>query len=191
MSGFNKDQVWLAVTGAVSTAPVGTPAPTDATTPLGPEWFNRGYVGEDGLTEENTVSRDEKRAWQRRTVLRRTVTEAGTTYTFRILQINRENIELIRGTTFNADGSITVDPGVEYESLSWVLDIEDGVRGIRKYLPSAQLSEVASITYNNDELIGWDVTVSADEFDFSDGTRGTFREWYKGLEDVEDEGDDF
>lgn len=186
---LSKDEVMLAVTGALSTAPEGTKPAMEPVNglhqPLSTPWFNRGYVGEDGVNESVTKSVDVKVAWQNKTPLRRVTTEAGATYTFRLLQVNRENIELVRGAKISSDGTVTVDAGVEHESFSWCIDIEDKNRSIRKWLPSAVIEEIAEVTYQTEELVGWEITISADRFEFEDGTSGHFKESYSDIEGEE------
>ena len=51
------------VGGSVYRAPLGTPVPTDATTPLDSVFKNLGYISEDGVTNSNSPSVDQIKAW--------------------------------------------------------------------------------------------------------------------------------
>ena len=51
------------VGGAIFSAPLGTPLPTDATTDLNAAFKPLGYVSEDGLVNENTASSENLKAW--------------------------------------------------------------------------------------------------------------------------------
>ena len=49
--------------GAIYSAPLGTALPTDATTALNTGFKALGYISEDGLTNENTASTENVKAW--------------------------------------------------------------------------------------------------------------------------------
>jgi hypothetical protein len=49
--------------GAVSVGPTSATLPTDATTALASGFTSLGYVSEDGVTNENSPSSDDIKAW--------------------------------------------------------------------------------------------------------------------------------
>ena len=51
------------VAGSVYIGSAAAAAPADATTELGTGWTPLGYVGEDGVTNENSPETDSKKAW--------------------------------------------------------------------------------------------------------------------------------
>lgn len=49
--------------GCLYVAPANTKVPTDATSPLGPEWECVGYLSEDGFSEAVTRTSEDKKAF--------------------------------------------------------------------------------------------------------------------------------
>lgn len=158
------------VTGGVLFGPLGTALPTDVTTELNEALVFGGYVSEDGLTENADRSTDKIRAWGGDTV-KVVQTEFSLTYEFTFIEaLNADVLATVYGsnnvqTTPAGDGT----PGlhsvvVNSDSLPhqvFVFEIKDGDARIRIVLPDGQVTTVGEITYTDEDVVGYTVTVEA------------------------------
>lgn len=120
-----------------------------------------GYISEDGIVESTEQSVEKIKAWQRNAHVRSTVTEGESTRTFTMIETKKETVELAFGITVDVDGSYVKNPGVERPHQSFILDVIDGDRIEREYIPDGQVTELSEITKRNGEPVGYEVTVTA------------------------------
>lgn len=154
------------VGGAVSVAPVGTTLPTDATTNLNEAFEGLGYCGEDGLTNSNSPSNTDIKAWGGAKVLS-VQEEKPDTFTFKLLEVLNVNVlkavygdSNVTGTL--ASGIVVKANAEELDEHAWVFDmIMRGGALKRITLPSAKVTEIADITYTDSDAVGYEVTVTA------------------------------
>lgn len=164
-------------TGGVWLGPYGTAAPTDASTALGAGFVAAGYIGEDGLTEATERSTDKVKAWGGDTV-KVLQTDYAVTYTFTFLETHNDAVlEAVYGEDNVTKTAATASTGTLRTVLlnsdtlphqAFVFEIKDGDSRIRIHVPDGQITEVGEITYNDSEVIGYQVTVEA----FRDATLG-------------------
>lgn len=157
-------EVRIGITGELFSAPVGTTAPTDATSPLDPAWLGHGYSSEDGVTEANSDSVDNIIAWQNATTVRAARTESTLTVATSLIQTRGSNLELFYPGSFveaNADEwQINVVPAVS-DRRSWVLNVIDGNDLIRIYIGLGEVTERGEVPYANGEAVMYPITVTA------------------------------
>ncbi len=154
------------VSGAIWRAPLGTALPTDATTALNVAFKCLGYVSEDGLTNDNSPESDTVKAWGGDTVLT-LQTEKPDTFTYTLIEaINLDVLKSVYGDD-NVSGTLTTGITVransdEQEASSYVIEtlMKGGVLK-RIVIPNATLSELDTITYKDDEAVGYGVTLTA------------------------------
>lgn len=168
--------------GAIYVAPKGTELPTDPTTALNSAFVGLGYVSEDGLTNDNSPESDEIKAWGGDTVLT-LMTEKNDQFGFTLLEVlNADVLKAVYG-----DDNVTVKPdtGVitvtanskEVAACSWVVDmILQGSRAKRIVIPNGKIAELGTITYADDEAIGYEITLNA----MPDTTGNTHYEYIAG-----------
>lgn len=140
--------------------------PVDATTPLDPEvWQSVGYIGEDGVSESIDKSIEKIRAWGGDTV--RTIQkEHDLTYKFKFLESYKKLVlQLIHGAdnvgeddkgNFHVDITSDVLP-----KLSWCIQMTDGDKAIRVFIPLANITENGEINYVHSDVIAYEVTLEA------------------------------
>lgn len=171
--------VRVAVTGAVSVAPSGSTAPTNASTALDAAFKDLGYVSEDGVTETRDRTSDKIKAWQNAATVRTVVTDATVTYTFALIETKAETVELYYGDTVDTlTGSIVVDPSATGGRQAFVVDVIDGTDLIRSYIPDGEITEVGDQVYASGEPIGYEVTITCY---FDDTLGGSVKKFYSSL----------
>lgn len=158
------------VTGGVLMAAIGSALPTDVTTALDEAFLFGGYVSEDGLTENADRSTDKIRAWGGDTV-KVVQTEFSLTYEFTFIEA--VNADVLR-TVYGAD-NVETTPATEAAGTlqsvrvnsdtlphqAFVFEIKDGDARIRIAVPDGQVTAVGEITYVDDNVVGYSVTVEA------------------------------
>ena len=151
------------VTGAVSTAPLGTKLPTDAISDLENEFKNLGYISEDGLTNENSPETDSIKAWGGDTVQ----TAKEDTFTFKLIEVL--NIDVLKEIYGKDNVSGSLESGIkivanskEMEEHIVVIDIilNGGVLK-RIVIPKAIITEIGEVEYSDEDAIGYEITLTA------------------------------
>lgn len=165
--------------GGVSVAPKGSTAPTDASTDLAAAFKSLGYVSEDGLTNTNSPSSSDVKAWGGDVVMS-LLTEKPDKFKFKLIEnINEDVLKTIYGAD-NVDS--TTSSGVtkitaKSEDLplkAYVFDMVLNDSTIKRiYVPQAKITSIGDIVYKDDEAIGYDVEITA----YPDATGATHYEF--------------
>lgn len=162
---LDASEVRVGITGELLSAPIGTAAPTNASTVLPATWLGHGYVSEDGVTENWDDSVDNIVAWQNATTVRAARTESTLTVAATLIQTRGSNLELFYpGSQIAANGAgeykLEVKPPTS-DRRSFVLDVVDGDELIRIYLGNAELTERGEVPYQSGEAVAYPVTITA------------------------------
>jgi len=155
------------VGGAVYVAPAGTALPTSAKTTLESGFECVGYISEDGVTNNNSPDTDGVNAWGGDEVLR---TQNSKPDEFGFTMIEALNVNVLKA--IYGDGNVTTDSSTgeikvianskEIEDKSWVLDFALRAGAMKRIvIPSASISELGEITYNDTDAVGYETTLSA------------------------------
>ncbi|MFH0243591.1 hypothetical protein ACGRHY_14455 [Streptomyces sp. HK10] len=158
------DEVRVAITGELFSAPLGTTAPTDASTALDAAYKGHGYVSEDGVTENWDDSVDNIVAWQNATVVRAARTESVLTLSCTLIQTRGSNLELFYpGSTVeaNADEWKIEVAAPTSDRRTFVLNVVDGDDLIRIHLGNAELTERGEVPYQSGSAVMYPVTITA------------------------------
>lgn len=154
------------VGGSIFTALKGTAVPTNATTALNAAFKNVGYISEDGLVNSNSPETEEIKAWGG-DVVKNPLTAKSDTFKFTMIEaLNVDALGVVYGSD-NVSGTLAAGITVKANSKlaapqAFVVEmVLDGNTLKRIVIPEGQLIEVGDITYVDDEVIGYEVTISA------------------------------
>lgn len=153
------------VGGAIYRAPLGTSLPESTKAVLDSAFVNLGYVSEDGLTNSNSPTSNNIKAWGGDTVLAMQ-TEKPDTFKFKLIEaLNEDVLKAVYGddNVTSADGDIKVSANSsDQEDASWVIDmIMKGNKIRRIVVPNAKITEIGDIVYKDSDAIGYDVKITA------------------------------
>lgn len=162
------DNVLVGQIGTAQVAPVGTTAPTLATTAWGTGWLDLGYINEDGIKEAHDDDTVQIPAWQRGDIVRNIIKGSAATYMLTLLETTKAALELYHKgslvTGINAAGHGTASMSVASPTVdkrAFGFDVVDGAKLVRFVIPNGEVIERGEITYKNDEALSYELTVRA------------------------------
>ena len=168
------------ISGAIYIAEAGTTLPTDATTALGADFSELGYISEDGLVNTNSPESEAIKEWGGSDVLT-LQTEKTDEFQFTLLEVlSVDVLKAVYGAD-NVTGTLSTGLTIkannnELEESVWVVDMlmRDGALK-RVVIPRGKISELGDITYKRDEAVGYEITLTA----LIDGDGQTHYEYVK------------
>lgn len=139
-------KIVVGASGTVYVAPVGTTAPTNATTALNAAFKELGYVSEDGVTVTPEQSFSPVMAWQTAYKVRTLVTARGLTLEFVLREFNLQSLPFAFGggtLTFATGEYKYTPPSAEAtDPRALVLEFLDGAKKYRLYVPNGQVEDL-------------------------------------------------
>lgn len=153
------------VGGAVFRAPLGTTLPTDAKMALDDAFKELGFISEDGVTSSNTRQSEEKKAWGGTTVM---TSQTEYTDTWKAVFIEVLRLEVLKMVYGDANVTGTLETGItvkanaaQLPAAAYVFDMILNGAIKRVVLPIANISEIGDMQYVDNDLAGYDTTLSA------------------------------
>ncbi|MFD9949685.1 hypothetical protein ACFWYW_55635 [Nonomuraea sp. NPDC059023] len=157
-------KVRVAVTGAVYAGPTSATAPTSATSSVPAAYNDMGYISEDGVTEAYDEDTQDIQAWQGGAIVRTLISSSKATLQFTMIESKASTLELFhKGSTMESLGVNGYKIDVKTPNVvrkKFILDVLDGDKHIRIYVPDGEVTERGEITYVNDDTISYNVTVT-------------------------------
>lgn len=154
------------ISGSVYRAPKGATLPTDTTTALDNAFVEIGYLSEDGVTNSNSPSTENIKAWGGDTVLT-LLSEKEDTWQFSMLEATSVNVLKAVYGSANVTGALTTGITVEAnasepEEAAWVFDmVLRGGIAKRVVIPDAQVTEIGDIVYQDSDAVKYEITLTA------------------------------
>lgn len=150
--------------GAIYTAPVGTPLPTNAVDPLDAGFVGLGYVSDDGTSNGTAIETSKIKAWGGDTVLL-IQNSKDDTFKYKLIEaLNKEVVGYVYGednVSGNIEEGLTIHVNnSDVPERSIVIDmIMRGNVLKRIVIPDCKISDVAEIVYNDSDPVGYETTV--------------------------------
>lgn len=168
--------------GAIYWAPAGSTLPTDATTALDAAFKALGYISEDGLTNANGIETETIKAWGG-DIVAVPQTDFTDTFQFKCIEVlNLDVLKFIYGAD-NVSGALATGITVKANASDkpagiFVCDMamRDGAKK-RVVAPNAKLTELGDITYVDNDVAGYEATITAMAGGFSSGDNDTHKEY--------------
>lgn len=170
--------------GAISVAPLGSALPTDASGALDEAFVNLGYCSDDGLTNTNSPSSDNIKAWGGDTVLTYQESKEDT-FTFKLIEVKDVNVLKTVYGDANVEGELATGITVKANSAEipakcWVVDMILRDNALKRVvIPNGVISEIGDISYTDSDVTGYEITLSA----IPDAEGNTHYEYIKAAED--------
>lgn len=145
-------------------APVGTAAPTDATSALSAPWSTLGYLSEDGVTLSQSTNSEDIYPWQGRSPVRTMITERNLAMEFSMFEFNEQNLQLYFGmeqaTAGDANSwSLNVVSNAPAQIYSFCIDVADLDVKVRYYIPRGSLSDAGDLEITDSGVMALPVTL--------------------------------
>ena len=152
------------ITGAIHAAPLGAPLPTTPTEELDPSFKGLGYCSNAGLTNSTNLEVNKIKAWGGDTVL---IIQSSKEDTYKFVLIEVKNVDVLKFVYGQANVSGDLATGItikannmDVDQVSIVIDmILSGNTLKRIVIPTASISEVGDLNYNDEDPIGYETTV--------------------------------
>lgn len=166
------------VAGGIWIAAAGTTPPSDAVTALGADYTALGYVSEDGLTNSNSPESDTGKAWGGDIVITYQ-TEKPDTFSFTL--IGSKDKDVLKAVYGDSNVTGTLSTGItikanatEAEDHVWVFEVVMRDNTYKRIVvPSGKVTEVGDISYTDDAIVGYELTIQA----FPDSNSNTHYEY--------------
>lgn len=168
------------VGGGIWSAATGSTLPTDASTALDAAFSSLGYVSDAGVTRKINRSSNVVNAWGGDVVA---VLSSKKTETFKFKLIEPNNIGVLGLVFGEATGDLTNGITVKSKAdistpRSFVIStiLANNVHQ-RIVIPSAVVTDIGDIVYKDDDIIGFDLTITA----IADASGNTAYEYQKTI----------
>lgn len=166
---YNDALLQLGVTGQVTYGPLGTDAP-EGMKPYNDPYVALGWMSDEGLSESIARESQSFTPWQTNAAIRESITKEEFTFSATLWTVGgiatamRYNVPAEKMEWFENEGYVEFTQGGELpEDFRFRLgiDVLDGAKHRRFWLPNASVVEPSDVTYQKGELVGYPMTWKA------------------------------
>ena len=152
------------VEGAIYWAELGTTLPNDTGDAL-TSFTELGYASEDGITNTNNPESEKIKAWGGDTVL---AVQTSKDDTFKVKLIEALKADVLKAVYGESNVTGTLATGMalsvnsdDAQEAEWVIDMimRNGVKK-RIVIPDGKITEVGDITYADNSVVGYEITIT-------------------------------
>lgn len=148
-------------------APVGTAAPTDATTELGTGWVDLGWVSQDGLELAVDEDTNEIFGFGSLQKIRTLITSSNQSVSVSFLESNQRVLEVYHRLPLNSLTAADVEGAFDFATgaattarYAFCFDMVDGANHIRAVMETVEVTEREGLAIQAGEGIQYGVTLS-------------------------------
>ncbi len=154
------------VGGSIYRAPLGATLPKDATSALDEAFECLGYASDDGLTNSNSPTSNNIKAWGGDIVYNYN-SEQTDTFGFKLIESS--SVAVLKTVYGDDNVSGTMAEGIaisanssEKGASSWVFELvlQDG-GAKRIVVPKGIITELGEISYSDEDAVGYEITITA------------------------------
>ncbi|WP_328691392.1 hypothetical protein OHA74_20740 [Streptomyces phaeochromogenes] len=166
----NSTNVRVGYAGFAYKAAVGTAGPTDLATAWGVGWTDLGLIGaDDGVTESNDEERDSFYAMGYEAPVRTQKRQKTTQFALTFIETNPTILGLYHDVDLDDMTEVGTGAGIAFtqsqngdvNEFALGLDIVDGAKKMRFWMPRVMVAEKGEVTYKGDEMVGYELTFQA------------------------------
>ena len=154
------------ISGALHRAPAGTTLPTDATTALDAAFIDMGYLSDEGLTHDQSVTTEVSKAFGG-DIVNVFQTERKDDFRFTLLESLRlEVLKMVYGES-NVSGSLSTGITINAKPADlgeyvYVIDMILKDNAVERIVtPKGRISGVGETVYQDNDNIGFETTITA------------------------------
>jgi len=151
--------VVVGITGTVYAGATSATAPTTSSSAL-TGFTDLGYISSDGVTVTPSRNTAQIRSWQNADLVREVVTESDLSYKFMLLEMTSAVATQYFGS---APTSLKVawSPSTTGGKQSFVIDMVDGAKTVRHYIPVGEVMAIEPLSIKNGEALSFGITIRA------------------------------
>ena len=155
-------------TGMFYTAAAGTALPADLTA-LASWGTEVGYVSHDGITLHLAQNKSTLKDWSNSIRRMLPSTDSGTVQV-PVISTTADSLEAVFGEENVSGMTVTINPNNVQSAKAWCLAMKDGDDFIILGTTSGYVSDIADVTFQPEDAITWNATISADTWTLTKGT---------------------
>lgn len=165
-----EDLSMVGANGGGWVAPAGTAQPTTPTTAPATPFEALGAISDSGLVYGISESKTDFTPWGESAPWRTVITSSVRTFKVQLWETHRKSVVSVM---FRQDeASLTPDTTSQVVSFAesatvtpdrraWVFDVYDGDQFERFYVPQGEITDRSDVTYKQDEMAAYEVTITA------------------------------